>query len=127
MDTVQHVAHGILISEITLKICEASNSYSVVLLTVLYFLNVTASLLPDLIGWLEKIKHNDNSKWNWYKKVHEISLDNFLIYIPGGLLHIWLDSFMHGEGKRWWIWNERLWLEILGWIITLLIAYLLWS
>lgn len=128
MDTVQHTAHGILISEITIKICTAVNTeVDMFFLSVLYFINVVASFLPDLIGWLEKLYYKNNSKWNWYKKVHTISETNFLIYIPGSLLHIILDTFVHGDGKRWWVWNERLWVEILGWLLTILVAYIIWG
>lgn len=125
MDTVQHVAHGFIISAITEKIA-CHFEAGITLVAILYFANIFASLLPDLAGWLEKVHYNDKSRWNWYKSLHRIDFNNFLVFIPGGLLHIWLDSFCHADGKRWWIWNERLWLEILGWIVTLVVAYLIW-
>jgi hypothetical protein len=45
-------------------------------------------------------------------------------YIPMYGLHLFLDSLMHGQGHRWWRWGERMWLEILLWVVNALV--ILW-
>ena len=68
MDTVQHIVHGVLISEIMIKICASINSkVSMILLVILYVVNVIGAFLPDLVGWLEQLYYDDHSRWNWYK------------------------------------------------------------
>jgi len=72
---------------------------------------------PDLVGYLEKIVKNDKESWDWYEAAHYKHKWLWLI-VPYGM-HCLLDSFTHEEGKRWWVKGERLWAEILYWIILI--------
>lgn len=75
--------------------------------------------LPDLIGqigvWID-------GTYRIYNVVHAIELWNVLV-IPYSL-HLVLDSFTHTAPWRWWIWGEGLWIEVVGWVITLAWLYL---
>lgn len=77
--------------------------------------------LPDIIGYIEKIIKKNNQAWTWYEWAHEC---NIFCLIPSYCLHLILDMYTHGEGKRWWIKKERLWLEIFYWIFLLFLVYL---
>lgn len=108
MDTISHAVGGYLLGNLLLcpiPIC----------ILLAFF-----GLLPDLIGWLEKITKHDPDAWNWYVWAHSM---NILWVIPSYSLHCILDKYTHGKGKRWWIKSERLWAEILYWCI-LTIAFI---
>ena len=75
------------------------------------------SMMPDIIGFIEKIYYWDSQRWNWYSKVHQLK---WMRVIFGWGLHIFLDKYTHGEGKRWWKWNERLWVEVLSWLVLII-------
>ena len=109
MDTIQHAYAGYLIS---LVLCN-----SLIFIAIMVFFGI----LPDLGGWLEKLIYKDNTRWNWYLYLHT---NYWLCLIPSYGMHILLDKFTHGKGKRWWILKERLWLEILVWTILILIHIL---
>lgn len=105
------------------------------------FVIALAGMSPDIIGWVARVI-GDSRSWHVYNLAHDsenfaygcvaviaISLffgsviPAFCTFAYG--LHLLLDWQTHGEGKRWWVWNERLYLEILSWVI--LITYLLYS
>lgn len=69
-----------------------------------------SALIPDLT-----ILKSDNGRL--YDKIHYEW--HWLAFIPPITLHVLLDRLGHGEGKRWWVWKERLWLELLTWVINL--------
>jgi len=76
----------------------------------LIFFGALIGALPDLIGIYGNYILYDN--WNLYLSAHSGSIYNILRYTIIYTIHPYLDTFMHGEGKEWWIWNQRLWLEI---------------
>ena len=84
---------------------------------------------PDLMGEAERLWKGDRSLWNWYVIAHAppgyYHWLSFLKFSPPYMLHIWLDSFTHGEGKSWWKLDERLHWEIIAWMITLFLIALL--
>jgi hypothetical protein len=78
---------------------------------------IILGMLPDIIGWAEKIIYNNPYAWEWYGKIHRDWW--WLWWIPPIGLHVLLDRFTHGIGKRWWVLKERLWMEVLVWIVML--------
>lgn len=75
--------------------------------------------LPDLIGAYGNLVFHDH--WTLYRSAHYGQIAGVLQYIPMYWLHIKLDAVMHGRSAHWWVWNERLWLEVLLWIINVTI------
>jgi hypothetical protein len=78
--------------------------------------------LPDLIGAEGNLLEHDH--WAAYRTAHFGSVAHWLQYVPMYWLHLQIDALTHGKGHRWWVWNERLWLELLLWCINLLL--ILW-
>ncbi|HUI09347.1 MAG TPA: hypothetical protein VL221_03410 [Bacteroidota bacterium] len=72
--------------------------------------------LPDIVGAYGIIIRGD--QWRLYNVAHFGKLKRILQYVPMYSLHLYVDSFTHGPGKRWWEWNERLWLEVLLWVVN---------
>lgn len=106
MDTIMHGFVGYLFAFVFF-----SNVYIILLCILL-------GVLPDVIGYIEKIIKRNPTAWGWYSKIH---YDWWWLWIiPPIGLHVLLDRFTHGEGKRWWIYKERLWLEVLLWLLLLL-------
>lgn len=72
--------------------------------------------LPDLIGAHGNYVEHDN--WGEYQLAHHGEVAGVLRYIPMYGLHVYLDRLTHDQGIRWWVAHERLWLEILLWLIN---------
>lgn len=138
MDSVQHSATGFALGH-------ASN-----LPADQCFIAAVVSLLPDAIGWAEKIYKDKPNAWVWYNMVHGgwfavgISIfgivatlisgsDLGIVCALGWLIHVALDTQTHslsdvpiGRGNRWWIKSERLYTwEVPAWI--LLVCYFLFA
>lgn len=111
MDSIQHSFAGYLMAFVFF-----SNIYLILICILL-------GAIPDLMGWLEKVVYHDPKAWSWYAKIHYEWWP--LWFIPPIGLHVFLDRLTHGPGKRWWVWKERLWLEILAWLILIVIWRLL--
>ena len=75
--------------------------------------------LPDLFGAYGNLVRHD--QWKLYISAHAGHRGEILRYIPMYRLHLFVDSFTHGQGRRWWVWNERLWLEAALWGVNLAI------
>lgn len=88
-------------------------------LWILVGLGVFFGILPDLIGAYGNIVERDH--WTLYRNAHFGAIKNILQYIPMYSLHLHLDALMHGPGHRWWRWDERLWLEVLLWVINTIV------
>jgi hypothetical protein len=73
--------------------------------------------LPDIIGAYGLFVHHDH--WKLYNSAHSGQIEEILGYVPMYRLHLFVDSFTHGSGKRWWVWNEMLWVETALWGINL--------
>jgi hypothetical protein len=69
--------------------------------------------LPDLFGAYGNLVRHDH--WTLYIDAHAGPLGKILRYVPMYWLHLFVDSFTHGAGKRWWVWDERLWVEATLW------------
>ena len=82
-------------------------------------LGLIFGMLPDLIGAYGNIIEHD--QWTLYRSAHFGAIKQVLQYVPMYSLHLYMDSLMHGPGHRWWRWDERLWLEVLLWIINMVI------
>lgn len=122
MDTVNHSMHGVLMAETLRLSCDIDSAIPIIIISAV------VGAMPDILGWLEKLIKHDENAWTWYLKAHRLDHTNWFIYFPPSALHIWLDSFCHGENNRWWIWNEKLWMEVLSWIITItLFGVLYWK
>jgi hypothetical protein len=118
MDTLMHAVHGGL-----MMAAISDNPWYI-------FLSAIIGALPDLIGEAERIYKKDNSLWNWYNIAHAqpgyYGVLSYLKFTPPYMLHIWLDSFTHTEGKnRWWVKNEGLSYEISAWLFTILLLFIL--
>jgi hypothetical protein len=114
MDIVMHGTHGGIIRYLMFKSTWA------------FIIGFIEGILPDLIGYVEKIIKKDNKKWEWYVKIHlplPAEYVGYVLFFQPIALHIFLDSFTHHK-KKWW--KELLWLEILLWVVTLFILYLIW-
>ncbi len=72
--------------------------------------------LPDIISAYGVLILRNG--WTLYVNAHEGPIAHVLQYIPMYGLHLFVDSITHGVGKRWWVASERLWLEILFWVIN---------
>lgn len=88
-------------------------------LWILVGLGVFFGTLPDLIGAYGNVIKHDH--WTLYRNAHFGAIKDVLQYVPMYSLHLYLDTQMHGPGHRWWRWDERLWLEVLLWIVNLVI------
>jgi hypothetical protein len=75
--------------------------------------------LPDIIGAHGNLMQHDN--WSEYRVAHFGSVADVLKYVPMYGLHLYMDSFTHSMGLRWWKWNERMWLEVLLWVVNFVI------
>jgi hypothetical protein len=75
--------------------------------------------LPDLFGAYGNLIRHD--QWKLYTSAHAGPRGEILRYVPMYWLHLFVDSFTHGQGKRWWIWDELLWVEVALWMVNLAI------
>ena len=91
-------------------------------LWILAFVGAILGALPDLLGAYGNFVLRDH--WNLYGSAHHGRFEEILQFIPMYWLHLWVDKFMHGPKRRWWIYDERMWLEVLMWILNL--AAILW-
>lgn len=88
------------------------------------YLGAASALLagvPDIA-----ILKNDGGKL--YNDIHNFR--HWLSFLPPITLHILLDKFTHGNGKRWYAgkwyeyfykWRERMWVEVITWAVNLAI------
>lgn len=118
MDTVMHAIHGAL-----MMMALSDNPWYIII-------SAFVGAFPDIMGEAEKIFKKDRKKWGWYKIAHAppgyYGWLSYLKFTPPYMLHIWLDSFTHTEGKnRWWIKGEGLSYEIWAWVITLLLILII--
>jgi hypothetical protein len=72
--------------------------------------------LPDLIGAHGNFVEYDN--WGEYVLAHQGEIADVFKYVPMYGLHLFLDRYTHGEGIRWWVAGERLWLETVLWFVN---------
>lgn len=122
MDTIQHAAWGFVICRAVENSLGVTSASSV---TAAEVACVALAALPDVIGAAEKIIKRDALAWKWYTWAH--CLDMFdcpawlrsifmaLRLLPPYALHLWMDKRLHDPFRRWWVWDELLWTEILGW------------
>lgn len=81
--------------------------------------------LPDLVGAYGILFRDD--RWSLYNVAHFGKLRAILKYVPMYWLHLKVDSYTHGTGRRWWVWDERLWVEVTLWVVNLsVIALYVW-
>jgi len=111
MDTLSHALWGVL-----LFIWFTTNPW-------ILLLGAFLGALPDIIGWLNKKICKNSNAWDWYVWAH--SKWNLLNLLSPYGFHVLLDSFTHGEGKRWWVKNERLYAEILNWLLLIFLFILI--
>jgi hypothetical protein len=107
LDTINHAAWGYAIAKGTEVLIGFDNAPFEIGVAVI-------GTLPDVIGYAGNVVKGN---YEWYNKAHKDW--KWLRWLPPYGLHIWLDSFTHGPGKRWWV--ERIWAEILSWIIVITI------
>lgn len=129
MDIVQHGAHGFLMAKAFEYFSGIDASLS------LEISSAVAGALPDLIGVAgQLIERNSDDPWRLYNLAHKGYVGEFFLrrvwlywlrLMPPYFLHIWLDTLCHDPGKRWWVWKERMWMEIVGWIISIILFVIL--
>lgn len=84
------------------------------------------SILPDVFGIAGG---SDRGDFKLYNNAHNQNPDNVKVFKkyqwnPLYYFHVWQDKYTHGPGQRWWVWNERLWVEVLTDAIQL--TFLTW-
>ncbi len=114
-DTLSHTAQGglLLVAPFLSRIRKQ---------TWLWMLGLAGGVfgaLPDLIGAYGNIIRHDH--WSLYMSAHSGRIAGILRYIPMYGLHLFLDSLGHGPGRRWWLLQERFWLEATLWLANLLV------
>jgi len=72
--------------------------------------------LPDIVGAYGLVVRDD--QWRLYSVAHFGKLKQVLQYVPMYWLHLYVDSYTHGTGRRWWVWDERLWVEVSLWLVN---------
>jgi len=90
------------------------------------------STLPDIYGIAGG---SAKGNWNLYNNAHNQNPANVKVYNkykknPLYYLHVWQDKYMHQPGQRWWVWNERLWVEVVTdilWLSILIFLYGWWA
>jgi hypothetical protein len=93
----------------SLVICDAvgvHNPYGILLLTL-------PSILPDAIGYAEKIYYKSSNLWNWYLYCHTFHW--WEIFMPTWILHTQADKLIHKSSGGWR--KNSVYVEILLWII----------
>lgn len=90
-------------------------------LWTLGFVGAFLGALPDIIGGYGNWVEHDH--YRLYVSAHRGAIEQILLYVPMYSLHLFVDTLTHGSGRRWWLWNEGLWLETLLWIINILLFY----
>lgn len=113
MDIINHATQGFLLSYYLFYFLPEKIR---LIISIIYGIIGT---LPDVIG--DIYAKYDNYKM--YDRLHnlKITIKNFILFTF--FLHTYQDKFLHGEGKRWWILKERMWYEILTWILNILILF----
>jgi hypothetical protein len=86
---------------------------------VLFLTGAFFGALPDLFGAYGNIVRHDH--WRLYVAAHAGPIMEILRYLPMYWLHLFVDSFTHAPGKRWWVWDERLWLEASLWVLNFVV------
>ena len=89
------------------------------------------AISPDLIG--EYYAHIKKDNYNWYNSSHSGKINNIMkkYFVVPWIWHTYLDSYLHYTNNRWyagiwyeyfmpWKWKEKMWVEILFWLINIL-------
>ena len=137
MDTLNHFTGAFLQLYVPLKILGIPDIAALPISGA----NAIAGTLPDIVADLDSL---GKDKWTefskkWYEDSHAFR-KWWLNLIPGSMLHITLDTFGHGYGKRWyanesnwhyflpWKWREAMWLESVTWLINIILlgAVIIW-
>lgn len=118
MDTVQHATWGYAFGLICTRVFGIDDPIYIPLFWAVI------GALPDLVGEAERIIKGDRSLWGWYNMAHEES-SNLFMFLPPYALHVVMDKFTHGPGEKWWKFDERLWVEVVGWISVLVLLIFL--
>jgi hypothetical protein len=121
MDTGCHIVQGYLVIAVPVSIISPKAGI------ILGIISGLAAAVPDVAGeiyahYLEK----DGYKYRMYGLLHERGnlFSRMMSYIPGYYLHIMQDRFLHKPGKRWWIWKERMWYEIIAWVLNIILIWI---
>ncbi len=86
---------------------------------VLFLTGAFFGALPDLFGAYGNIV--DHDRWKLYVEAHTGPIGAVLRYVPMYWLHLYVDSYTHAKGRRWWVWNELLWLEVALWVVNIVV------
>ena len=89
-------------------------------LWLLIFIGAISGALPDLIGAYGFFVEDDSEL---YQSAHSGPISNVLQYIPMSALHLYVDSFTHEQTQHWKKWNERMWVEVLMWVVNIWLIY----
>lgn len=120
MDVINHTTQGFLVTAIPATLITGEPTTGIILGS----LYGVIAAMPDIIGeWYAHFKEKDGYKYFMYNRFHDLKLMNIgtRIILISWYLHILQDSFLHTNGKRWWILKERGWYEILTWIINIIL------
>jgi hypothetical protein len=110
MSTPQHSAHAYIIGK----------AIAPFLPEWIHIVHSIISAVPDFTVYIQTIifiirEKEYKVQWSWYLNAHNEWV--WMRFIPGWGLHILLDNHTHKIGERWWIWNERMYWEVIGWVV----------
>lgn len=117
MDSIQHSAWGVAMT------VAVESSFGLEHSIALNVSSAVMGAMPDLIGIVGLVVERS---WRFRNWAHGEELETapawfrvlvkLMMLHPAYSTHIWMDSGMHAAGDRWWIWDEGLRFELLGWL-----------
>jgi hypothetical protein len=120
-DTISHSTEGCLLALAPIIAWVRSKP----LLWIVGAAGAVFGALPDILGAYGNYVDHDN--WTMYRSAHFGELHDVLKYIPPYWLHLRIDRITHGLHHRWWVADERLWVEIALWLVNLaVILFFVW-
>jgi len=112
VDIINHIGYGY----ITAKLIERAFGFEGFDLPLELTCSASA-VLPDIIGFAEKVIKNNYKLWSWYNWAHRL---NVLWLMPPYLLHVLMDIPAHYKDRKYW-WH----CNILSWILLIIIWFIL--
>jgi hypothetical protein len=98
MDSVQHAVDGFLITELFFVAAGVHGPLGGA------FGGALVGVLPDALGFCEKVVKRDPNAWTWYNEAHTGKLSKVLEWIPQYGYHLFKDRHSHvsmGAARNW--------------------------
>jgi hypothetical protein len=135
VDLNNHFQSGFLMTYLPLS--QIDNTLAIISAITLGLYGTLPDAVPDTEYFIRNRKFGGWTEWGakFYNKAHSYGYW-WLNIVPTSLFHIFMDSFCHGEGKRWYAvdnnWHyflptkwfrERIWMESISWVIWLTLTW----